>query len=254
MASYQRVPIKVIQSDPLVWRDGSFDVDLHTELFVDLSPNFLSPTICSDSSEPIRRRLTPPPNRNVTVEAHLESDDSFMVEKLKDNKKKFFHMTTPDVIESDYFGQCRYTHGMSVHIHAIVKNSLQKISDMALGTETSYQFDGKVGKAYNKMVLGMMYQWKLSCLELFEEVQHEEDLDEYYFRKQKDWIHIVLPRLMCAIEDFHGLIPLVILQKHLLKTYLGEEVCKDDEQLAFLWHMINCRSYEIVPILGSEEF
>ena len=59
---------------------------------------------------------------------------------------------------------------------------------------------------------------------------------------------------MCAIEDFHGLIPLVILQKHLLKTYLGEEVCKDDEQLAFLWHMINCRSYEIVPIVGNEEF
>ena len=185
------------------------------------------------------------------VQIQLESDDPVMVEKLQGGEVvKYYHMTTPDVIESDYYSQYRYCRGAELHVHCIVKNSLQEIKSMALGNETSYQFDGKIGTAFNKMVLGMIYQWKISCLELIEQVQEEEDVQECYVEKQKKWIKDVIPRLMCAIEDFHNLVPLVVLKRELLGTYLGSEAIADGEQLTFVYNMISCRSYQIVTILN----
>ena len=132
-------------------------------MFVGNSMRFISPTICSNPQEPLQHSSTPSPNKKMTIALDIEDDVSLdlVLDKYK------FSLRTPDVIESDYWGQCQYTRGPSVHIHCIVSNALHDIRDMSMGGDTLYQFDGKVGRAYNEMVTGMIYQWKGGCLESF---------------------------------------------------------------------------------------
>lgn len=206
----------------------------------------LAPTICSNQEEPIRRESTRGPNERHTVP--IDSNDRLLLSNdslpLPPNFR--FEYVSPDVIESDYWGTMSYLHTGHTHVAVIVNNPLKPVKDMSILGESNFHFDGSFGKAYNEVLMGMIYQWKLSTLELLDAVIRQGCFEAHDVRNQKSWVYSVVARLMKAVQQFHHYVPLGVLKKELLMSYLPPNLFFDGDELEFLFQMAGCEKYEVI--------
>lgn len=207
----------------------------------------IAPTINADPDQPIRRQWTPRPKDKLLVQ--VEDTDVLYADPIPGFNG--FNILTPDVIESDYYGDMSFVVTGDMHIHAIVNNPLKPLEEMSLAGETSYQFNGngKFGYTYNRVTLGMIYQWKISSLELLNVIVDQGHVGHEEIAKQKNWVYCVAARLMGAVHNFHDRIPLGIVKKELLEHYLEPHTVVDKEVLEFLFNIIGCKSFQIVACM-----
>lgn len=212
-------------------------------LFILDSPSrkYLGPTINFEEDEPLRRPWTPSANQLVENEITVSE-----IGKKSTVKAGFkFHCVTPEVIESDYYGTMSFTFSGGKHVHAIITNPGSPVTDLVLGTKNDFQFNGEFGKHVNRMILGMIYQWELSSLELLNAVVSQGLYLEEDIVKQKNWILDFLPGVFKTITEWHHLMPLPLMRKEHYTIYLGR-IFDDGDKVEFLYNMVNCKKIDIV--------
>ena len=144
----------------------------------------LAPTIYADANQPLRCKYTPEAEQKQVVEVE-ESD------KIFDKTELGFKFTfiAPDTIECDYWGSFMFKYTKDMHVHAVIQNPLKSFNDLKLGNSTTFHFKGDVGKTYNEMVMGMIYQWKISSLEVLHAVVDQGHFPRCEVNNQLQWIN-----------------------------------------------------------------
>lgn len=241
------IPVPSFKKGVKIWRDGEF-VNDEGDMEPSVAPlnNYLGPTINADMREPLRREWTPSANRLVTNEITMSEigAKSNIIPGFK------FTVVTPEVIESDYFGNLSFTYTGGQHVHAIISNPGRPVTELVLGTKSEFQFTVDFGRHVHRMVLGMMYQWEISCLELFREVVKQGFYCKEHVESQKNWMLNFLPDVYKAMAEWHHLMPLPLLRKEHYTVYLGH-IFDDGDMLEFLYNMINCKKIDVVACQGQ---
>ena len=129
--------------------------------------SFTLPTIFADNREPLRRKDTFSSNEKRKIPVH--PDDSNANDPMLPADYEY-DVITPEVMESDYWGAMSYRFTGNMHIHAIVQNPLKPLRQMTAGGETAFHFGKAFAQVYNKAVMGMLHQWRISCLQLLDAV------------------------------------------------------------------------------------
>ena len=130
---------------------------------------------------------------------------------------------------------------------------MQSFEKMKLGNETSFHFKGDVGECYNRALLGMIFQWRKSCLEVMDAIlENGHGKRDYDIERQKNWIYNFVPKLMIALNNFHNLVPIGVLKKSLLSTYLGRDTFEEKDELDFLYNMAACTNVQVITCYSDE--
>ena len=171
---------------------------------------------------------------------------------------KGYHLNflSPDVIESDYWGNMSFVYSGDMHIGTIVKNHLKTTNNgISVVGRTYFDFEKSICKEYNMVLMGMIFQWQKSCLEMLHAVVNQGFFSTSNVLNQKNWVEFVPGRLMKGIQECNHLLPLEILKKDLLMSYLQITEFTEGEELEFLYNMAGCKQYEVISCwLGFDEF
>lgn len=213
------------------------------------------PTIGNDPKQTIRRYTTPESNR--THEIFFDDDDDYndqfdssnLIMGRADNNRNntIYKVITPDVVESDFFGEFNYKFTGEYHVSCVVNTpNRQLVSCIAGGGYNEFQFEYEYVKTYHQAVNGMIYQWRLSSLAALKSVVSVGYGDEEQMKNQTDWIRNVSQKMIQAIDGFHHKIPLSLMKKKYLKHYLQPGTIEKGDELIFLNRMLECIKYEII--------
>lgn len=240
--------VQLLKQGPYIWRDGFFSQI--TSCSISNNVKHLGPTIKYHHDQPLRRQTTPQQLQRQSI--CVEETDSIYKQT---NSNYSFNITTPFVIESDYRGELVLCPKIAkTQIHAIIQNPMKRLFEVNLAPgENAHHFSKSFCSSVHMAVNGVIYQWKISVLEvieqLFDLIQDEQEWNHVgALQMQKEWVQKTAARMMKAIQeyDLKHACPLALMKKDLLQVYLDEDTIKEGDELEFLYNMINARTVEVI--------
>lgn len=237
----------MITHGPYVWSNDTIEAGFNEFASCVLTENArqLGPTINYHADQKLRRKGTPEQLERVSI--RVEPTDLIYNDVDMDY---VFETSTPNVIESDYRGELHYIKIAPTQIHMIASNPLKSITDLSMARgENMHHFTKSFSNSIHRSILGMIYQWKISTLEVISQVLTlQENWNNGGLQMQKEWVHKVAAKHMWGIQeyDMRHVVPLRIIKKDFIPLYLDEKVISGGDEIVFFFNMVNCKTVEVI--------